>query len=201
LAASGRCPLLALTETEKEVKMSRIGKTPIPIPQGVQVEIEGNVVTVKGPKGTLTRALHPDMRLERQDAALEVSRPTENRMHRSLHGLTRTLVANMVTGVTDGFSKRLEISGVGYRAQQVGKDVVLQVGFSHPVHVQSPEGIGLVVEGNNRIVVNGIDKELVGETAARIRRVKRPEPYKGKGIRYQGERLRSKAGKSGAKKK
>jgi large subunit ribosomal protein L6 len=181
--------------------MSRIGKTPIPIPAGVQVEIQGNVVTVKGPKGTLMRELHPDMMVEQQDSSLEVSRPTDSRTHRSLHGLTRTLVANMVTGVTAGFTKRLDVMGVGYRAQQVGKDVVLQVGFSHPVHVESPEGIGLAVEGNNKILVSGIDKELVGETAARIRRVKLPEPYKGKGIRYQGERVRSKAGKTGAKKK
>jgi large subunit ribosomal protein L6 len=181
--------------------MSRIGKTPIPIPEGVQVEIQGNVVTVKGPKGTLSRELHPDIKVEKQDSTLEVSRPTDDRMRRSLHGLTRTLVSNMVMGVTDGFTKRLEVAGVGYRAQQVGKDILLQVGFSHPVHVQSPEGIALAVEGNNRIVVTGIDKELVGETAARIRRVKLPEPYKGKGIRYQGERIRTKAGKTGGKKK
>lgn len=181
--------------------MSRIGRTPIPIPQGVEVEINGNVVTVRGPKGTLSRELHPDMRIEKQDASIEVSRPTDDRRHRSLHGLTRTLVANMVTGVTTGFSKRLEVTGVGYRAQQVGKDVVLQVGFSHPVHVESPEGIGLTVEGNNRIVVSGISKELVGETADRIKRAKLPEPYKGKGIRYQGERIRTKVGKTAGKKK
>ncbi len=181
--------------------MSRIGRVPIPVPQGVQVDIERNVVTVRGPKGTISRTLHPDMRIERQDATIVVSRPTDNRIHRSLHGLTRTLVANMVAGVTTGFSRRLEIAGVGYRAQQAGKDVVLQVGFSHPVQVQAPEGISLGVEGTNRIVVSGINKELVGETAARIRRVKPPEPYKGKGIKFAEEQVRRKVGKTGGKKK
>ena len=181
--------------------MSRIGRIPIPVPPGVQVEIDKNVVTVRGPKGTLTRALHPDMRIERQDSALVVSRPTESRIHKSLHGLTRTLLANMVTGVTAGFSRRLEVAGVGYRAQQAGKDVVLQVGFSHPVQVQPPEGIALVVEGTNRITVSGIDKQAVGEIAARIRGVRPPEPYKGKGIKFAEEQIRRKVGKTGGKKK
>jgi large subunit ribosomal protein L6 len=181
--------------------MSRIGKIPIAVPEGVQVDIQGNRVTVRGPKGTLSRELHPDMKVERQDATLVVTRPTDSRIHRSLHGLTRTLVANMVEGVTSGFSRRLEVAGVGYRAQLVGKDVVLQVGFSHPVQVEPPEGVTLGVEGTNRIVVSGIDKQLVGEIAARIRAVKPPEPYKGKGIKFAEEQVRRKVGKTGGKKK
>jgi large subunit ribosomal protein L6 len=181
--------------------MSRIGRVPIPVPQGVQVDIAQNVVTVKGPKGTLSRSLHPDIKVEKRDAEIVVTRPTESRQHRSLHGLTRTLVANMVAGVTGGFSRRLEVAGVGYRAQQAGKDVVLQLGFSHPVQVQAPEGVSLAVEGTNRITVSGIDKELVGEMAARIRRIKPPEPYKGKGIKFAEETIRRKVGKTGGKKK
>ncbi|MHB0869678.1 MAG: 50S ribosomal protein L6 [Chloroflexota bacterium] len=181
--------------------MSRIGKVPIAVPAGVQVDIKGNSVTVRGPKGTLSREFHPDMQIELQDSNIVVNRPTDGRIHRSLHGLTRTLVANMVEGVTNGFSRRLEISGVGYRAQQVGKDVILQVGFSHPVHVEAPEGLALGVEGTNRIVVSGIDKEQVGELAARIRRVRKPEPYKGKGIKFAEEQVRRKVGKTGGKKK
>jgi large subunit ribosomal protein L6 len=181
--------------------MSRIGRIPIAVPPGVQVDIEGNRVTVKGPKGTLTREIHPDMKVEKQDSSLLVTRPSDSRIHRSLHGLTRTLVANMVEGVTNGFSRRLEVNGVGYRAQQVGKDIVLQMGFSHPVQVEPPEGISFAVEGNNRIIVSGIDKELVGEIAARIRAVKPPEPYKGKGIKYAEEQIRRKVGKTGGKKK
>ncbi len=181
--------------------MSRIGKLPIAVPQGVQVDIQGTKVTVRGPKGTLSRELHPDMKVERQDSDLLVTRPTDSRIHRSLHGLTRTLVANMVEGVTNGFSRRLEVAGVGYRAQQVGKDVVLQVGFSHPVQVGAPEGVTLGVEGTNKIVVSGIDKQLVGEIAARIRAVKPPEPYKGKGIKFAEEQVRRKVGKTGGKKK
>ncbi len=181
--------------------MSRIGKVPIAVPEGVQVDIQGNKVTVRGPRGTLSRELHPDMKIERQDSNLVVSRPTDGRIHRSLHGLTRSLVANMVEGVTNGFSRRLEVAGVGYRAQLVGKDVVLQVGFSHPVQVEAPEGITLVVEGNNRIVVSGMDKQMVGETAAQIRRIKPPEPYKGKGIKFAEEQVRRKVGKTGGKKK
>ncbi len=181
--------------------MSRIGRMPIPVPQGVQVEVKDNVVTVTGPKGTLTRQFHRDMDIEQRDSELVVSRPSESRVHRSLHGLTRTLLANMVIGVTTGFTRRLEVAGVGYRAQQAGKDVVLQVGFSHPVQMQAPEGVSLAVEGQNRIVVSGIDKELVGQTAARLRGVKPPEPYKGKGIKYAEETVRRKVGKTGGKKK
>ena len=181
--------------------MSRIGRVPIPVPAGVQVDIDKNKVTVQGPKGRLYREFHPDISIEKADSDIVVSRPTENRMHKSLHGLTRTLVANMVAGVTTGFSRRLEVSGVGYRAQQAGKGIVLQLGFSHPVQVEPPEGISLAVEGNNRILVSGIDKELVGETAARIRRVRKPEPYKGKGIKFAEERVRRKVGKTGGKKK
>ncbi|MGE5620749.1 MAG: 50S ribosomal protein L6 [Sphingomonadaceae bacterium] len=181
--------------------MSRIGKVPIAVPAGVQVDIKDNLVTVRGPKGTLSRKLHPDMQIEMQDATIVVKRPTDSRLHRSLHGLTRTLVANMVEGVTNGFSRRLEVAGVGYRAQQVGKSVVLQVGFSHPVQVDAPEGITLGVEGTNRIIVSGIDKEQVGELAARIRRVRKPEPYKGKGIKFAEEQVRRKVGKTGGKKK
>ena len=181
--------------------MSRIGRMPIPVPQGVQVEVNKNLVTVRGPKGTLSRELHPDMNIEQSEGTILVSRPTESRIHRSLHGLTRTLVANMVAGVTTGFTRRLEIAGVGYRAQQAGSALVLQVGFSHPVAVEPPEGITLTAETPTRIVVTGINKELVGETAARIRRVKPPEPYKGKGIRYSEEQIRRKVGKTGGKKK
>jgi large subunit ribosomal protein L6 len=181
--------------------MSRIGRMPIPVPQGVQVQVDKSLVTVRGPKGTLSRELHPDMNIEQSDGNILVSRPTEGRMHRALHGLTRTLVANMVSGVTIGFTRRLEIAGVGYRAQQAGKDLVLQVGFSHPVAVEPPEGVTLTAETPTRIVVSGIDKELVGETAARIRRVRPPEPYKGKGIKYAEEQVRRKVGKTGGKKK
>jgi len=181
--------------------MSRIGRVPIPVPQGVDVEISGNRVTVRGPKGTITKELHPEMKIERRDSVIVVSRPTDSRLHRSLHGLTRTLVANMVAGVSEGFTRRLEVAGVGYRAQQVGNDIVLQVGFSHPVQVVPPEGISLAVEGTNRIVVSGIDKELVGDMAARIRRVRPPEPYKGKGIKFVEEQIRRKVGKTGGKKK
>ncbi len=177
--------------------MSRIGKKPVPIPQGVTVDIDGHTVRVKGPKGELVRTFHPDMAIERQDGALVVRRPSEDGLHRSLHGLTRTLLANMVEGVTQGFSKTLEISGVGYRAVKEGKTLVLSVGYSHPVRIDPPDGINILVEGTNRIVVQGIDKELVGEVAARIRAVRPPDPYKGKGIMYAGERLRRKAGKAG----
>ena len=181
--------------------MSRIGRMPIQVPKGVQVEVNKNVVRVRGPKGTLSRELHPDMKIDQNDGTILVSRPTESRMHRSLHGLTRTLVANMVIGVTTGYSRRLEVSGVGYRAQQTGKDLVLQLGYSHPVAVEPPEGVTLTAETPTRIVVSGIDKELVGETAARIRRVRPPEPYKGKGVRFSEEQIRRKVGKTGGKKK
>lgn len=181
--------------------MSRIGKIPVQIPQGVQVDMDNNFLTVRGPKGTVSRQLHPDMTIERNDGELVVTRPTDNRMHRSLHGLTRSLVFNMVTGVTAGYTRRLEVSGVGYRVQQAGSNLILQLGFSHPVQIDPPEGVTLAAEGNNKIVVSGIDKELVGETAARIRRMRKPEPYKGKGIRYAEEQVRRKVGKTGGKKK
>jgi len=178
--------------------MSRIGRIPIPVPPGVEVKIaDGNKVTVKGPKGQLARTLHSDMRIELNDGMLTVTRPTDSGPHRALHGLTRTLLANMVEGVTNGFRKNLEISGVGYRAQKMGDMLVLQVGYSHPVEIEAPPDISFVVEGINRIGVVGIDKEAVGQVAARIRAVRKPEPYKGKGIRYAGEYIRRKAGKAG----
>ena len=179
--------------------MSRIGKLPIPVPEGVTVEIApGNTVTVKGPKGQLTRTFSPDMIIELSDGVLTVRRPTDSRMHKALHGLTRALLANMVTGVTEGFRKDLEIRGVGYRADLVGDRLILQVGFSHPVEFQPPPGITFEVDRSGRnISVQGIDKELVGLIAAKIRDVRPPEPYKGKGIRYVGEWVRQKAGKAG----
>jgi large subunit ribosomal protein L6 len=178
--------------------MSRIGLRPIPVPTAVQIDIaDGNVVTVKGPKGQLQRQLPADMILEREGETLLVKRPTETRNHKALHGLTRTLLSNMVVGVTDGFKKELEINGVGYRAAKDGNTLVLNVGYSHPVRLDPPEGISYTLEGTTRVTVNGINKEVVGEDAARIRRVRKPEPYKGKGIKYSGERIRRKAGKTG----
>lgn len=178
--------------------MSRIGLKPIPIPSAVTVRIDaGNVVTVTGPKGELQRQLHADMLFEQAEGQLLVKRPSDHRLHRSLHGLTRTLIDNMVLGVTEGFKKDLEIAGVGYRAAKDGNVLVLQVGFSHPVRRDPPRGISYVVEGTNRVSVQGIDKELVGEEAAQIRQARKPEPYKGKGIRYTNERVRRKAGKAG----
>jgi large subunit ribosomal protein L6 len=188
--------------------MSRIGMQPIELPEGVSVEIgEGNAVTVKGPKGMLARTVHPDMIVERDDGRISVKRPSEAQEHKALHGLTRTLIANMVQGVSQGFEKRLELRGVGYRAEVAGKQLVLQVGFSHQVNFVPPEGIELEVEssggrvGDNLpvtvIVVRGIDKERVGQTAAEIRQIRKAEPFKGKGIRYHGEYVRRKAGKAG----
>jgi large subunit ribosomal protein L6 len=177
--------------------MSRIGLKPIAVPANVEVTIDGAHVHVKGPKGALERTLHSEMIIERQDGTLVVKRPTDERRHRALHGLTRTLLDNMVVGVTNGFRKDLEISGVGYRAQVVGKALVLALGYSHPVRVTPPDGVTFTVEGQNRVAVVGIDKELVGQEAARIRSVRPVEPYKGKGVRYQGERVRRKAGKAG----
>src|SRR5438067_3756239 len=175
--------------------MSRIGRTPIPVPANVEIDVDGEVVRVKGPKGELSRPIPPGIELTRNNGELQVTRASEARQLKALHGLTRTLVANMVTGVTDGFTKRLEIQGVGYRAQvSPNGGVVVQVGYSHPVEFIAPPGIQLTVEAGNRIAVSGIDKEYVGEIAARIRRVKPPEPYKGKGIRYAGEVVRRKAG-------
>jgi len=178
--------------------MSRIGRLPIPVPSAVQLDIsDGNYVRVKGPKGQLERQLPGEMILEQDGATITVKRPTDERQHRALHGLTRTLLNNMVVGVTTGFRKDLEIVGVGYRAAKDGSVLVLQVGYSHPVRMDPPEGITYTVEGTNRVGVQGIDKELVGEMAARIRGVRSPEPYKGKGIRYAGEQVRRKAGKTG----
>jgi large subunit ribosomal protein L6 len=180
--------------------MSRIGRMPIAIPAGVTVTIgEGNLVSVKGPKGELTRAIHKDMILELEDNTLVVKRPSDEKQHRSLHGLTRTLISNMVTGVTQGFTKTLEIVGVGYRAAKVGNKVALTLGFSHPLEVEPPTGMSLDVPAPNKIVVSGINKEDVGALAAKIRKYRQPEPYKGKGVRYEGEVVRRKVGKAGGK--
>ena len=181
--------------------MSRIGRAPITVPAGVDVSIsESNAVTVKGPKGTLARTLHADMIIEREGNVIYVKRPPEDKQHKSLHGLTRTLLNNMVVGVTDGFKRELEINGVGYRAAMQGKKIALTLGFSHPMEMDPPEGITIEVPAPNRIVVSGSDKQMVGETAANIRKIRPPEPYKGKGIKYADERIRRKEGKSGAKK-
>jgi large subunit ribosomal protein L6 len=177
--------------------MSRIGRLPIAVPAGVDVTIDGRTVTVRGPKGTLSRALHPDITVSREDGNLVVTRPTEQKLHKQLHGLTRTLVNNMVVGVTTGYRKGLEITGVGYRAALVGTKLQLNLGYSHPVEIEPPEGIAFEVENPTRLAVVGIDKELVGEIAARVRSTRKPEPYKGKGVRYAGERIRRKAGKAG----
>jgi large subunit ribosomal protein L6 len=177
--------------------MSRVGRQPIPIPSSVTVQIEGTSVTVRGPKGELRREIHPEIRAAVEDGNLIVTRPSDQAQHRALHGLTRALLANMVTGVESGFSKTLELHGVGYRAQQMGSNVQVAVGFSHAVDVTAPAEINLEVEGTSRIHVRGIDKELVGQVAAEIRRIRPPEPYKGKGIRYEGEYVRRKAGKAG----
>ncbi len=176
--------------------MSRIGKQPIPVPDGVEITIEPELVKVKGPKGELQERVARDIGVEQQNGEILVTRPTDRGEHRALHGLTRSLIANMVEGVTKGFEKRLEIQGVGYRAALSGKDLELQLGFSHPVRFPAPEGIEFEVPAPNRISIRGIDKQLVGETAARIRRIRKPEPYKGKGIRYEGEYVRKKAGKA-----
>jgi len=177
--------------------MSRVGRQPIAVPPAVKVNIEGARVTVTGPKGELSRQFHPDIGIRLDDGQLLVSRPSDRPQHRSLHGLTRSLLANMVTGVSEGFTKALELHGVGYRAQMQGQKLVLQVGYSRPVEITPPPGITLMVEGTNRLVVQGISRELVGQVAADIRAVRPPDPYKGKGIRYQGERVRHKAGKAG----
>jgi large subunit ribosomal protein L6 len=177
--------------------MSRIGRLPIAVPSSVDVTIEGRRLTVKGPKGTLTRELHPDMAVSREDGQLVVTRPTEQKVHKQLHGLTRTLVNNMVVGVTDGYRKGLEITGVGYRAAKVGEKLQLNLGYSHPIEIEPPTGISFEVENPTRLAVVGIDKELVGQIAARVRATRKPEPYKGKGVKYAGERIRRKAGKAG----
>ena len=179
--------------------MSRIGKRPVPIPKGVTLSIDGQTVKVKGPKGELSRTVHPEMKLALEEGTLTVSRPSEETRHKALHGLTRTLIANMVEGVEKGYQKILEIQGVGYKAElnKTGLNVV--VGYSHPVTYKAPEGITFAVANNTLVTISGPNKELVGQVAAEIRQIRKPEPYKGKGIRYQGERVRRKAGKTGAK--
>ena len=178
--------------------MSRIGKQPIAIPSGVDISMQGSHITVKGPRGELSYTHHPDLTVSRDNGALTVTRPTDRRDHRALHGLTRTLIANMVHGVSEGFTKSLSLVGVGYRAQMDNATLVLQVGFSHRVEVNAPEGITLSVEGNDRIIVGGIDKQQVGQVAAKIRRIRPPDAYKGKGVRYTNEQVKLKPGKRAA---
>lgn len=180
--------------------MSRIGRMPIAVPAGVTVDIaENNKVTVKGPKGTLERVLPSEMEIKKEGEEVTVSRPNDLKKMKSLHGLTRTLINNMVIGVTEGFEKKLEVNGVGYRVQKQGKKLVLNLGFSHPVEIEDPEGLESVVEGQNIITIKGIDKEKVGQYAAEIREKRPPEPYKGKGIKYADEVIRRKVGKTGKK--
>ena len=176
--------------------MSRIGRRPVPLPAGVTAQVDGRTITIKGPKGELSRRVHPDLTLVLEDGAVLVRRPSDESLHRAPHGLTRTLVANMVEGVTAGFRKSLEIQGVGYKAEPKPFGVQLVVGFSHPVPYQAPKGIKISVENNVLVKIEGIDKELVGQVAAELRNIRPPEPYKGKGIRYVGEQVRRKAGKT-----
>ncbi|HET7250339.1 MAG TPA: 50S ribosomal protein L6 [Gemmatimonadales bacterium] len=176
--------------------MSRIGKRPVPLPKGVTASIDGRTVTVKGPKGEISRTVHPELTVALEEQAVAVKRPSDEPRHKALHGLTRTLVANMVEGVTKGFSKSLEIQGVGYKAEVKPFGVQLVVGYSHPVPYHAPQGIKISVDGNTQVKVEGVDKELVGQVAAELRSVRPPEPYKGKGIRYVGEQVRRKAGKT-----
>ncbi|NLN64998.1 MAG: 50S ribosomal protein L6 [Clostridiaceae bacterium] len=180
--------------------MSRIGKLPVEIPAGVDVKLNGSEVTVKGPKGTLTQIFHPDMVIEKEGNEIHIKRPSELKKHKALHGLTRSLLNNMVIGVTEGFSKALEINGVGYRAQKQGNKLILTLGFSHPVEMEEPDGITIDVPAQNQIVVRGIDKQAVGEVAAKIREKRPPEPYKGKGVKYANEVILRKEGKTGVKK-
>jgi len=175
--------------------MSRIGRKPVPLPESVKVEISAGTISVEGPKGKLTQAYSPDMKVEQGDGVVTVERPTDRGEHRALHGLTRSLIANMVEGVTQGFEKRLEIEGVGYRAALKGKSLELALGYSHPVSIEAPEGIEFEVPQPTEVVVKGIDKQLVGQVAADIRKRRPPEPYKGKGIRYKGEHILRKVGK------
>jgi large subunit ribosomal protein L6 len=178
--------------------MSRVGKRPIPIPSGVDVVVNGDVVSVKGPKGELSKKFRPEVNVKVTDGQVTVARMANDKQSLALHGTTRAIVANLVKGVSQGFSKALEIVGTGYRAQLSGKSLVLQVGYSHPVNYVPPPGVEIAVESPTRVVVKGIDKEMVGKAAAEIREIRRPEPYKGKGIRYEGEHVRRKAGKAGA---
>ncbi|RAL23270.1 50S ribosomal protein L6 [Thermoflavimicrobium daqui] len=177
--------------------MSRIGKKPVAIPSGVEVKIDGNTVTVKGPKGTLSRDFHSDIEIKLEENELVVTRPSDHRVHRSLHGTTRSILANMVEGVTNGFSKTLELVGVGYRANKKGNTLVLNLGFSHPIDFPQPEGVEIEVPSTTQVIVKGIDKQVVGQVAAKIRSYREPEPYKGKGIKYSSERIRRKEGKTG----
>ena len=180
--------------------MSRIGRKPIQVPNGVDVNLDNNTITVKGPKGTLSRELHKDMKVTVESNVITIERPSDQKMHRSLHGTTRSVVANMVNGVTEGYSKNLELVGVGYRASKSGEKLVLNVGYSHPVEFVPEKGVEFEVPAQNRIIVKGIDKEAVGAIAAKVREVRPPEPYKGKGIKYEGERIIRKEGKAGKKK-
>ena len=177
--------------------MSRIGKLPIPVPAGVEVKIDGQVVEVKGPKGTLTHTVPAPIAVALEESTVVVTRPNDERLARSLHGLTRTLIANNIQGVTEGFTKGLEIVGTGYRVAAKGSALEFALGYSHPITVEPPAGISFTVEGNTKVIVHGIDKQAVGEVAANIRKLRKPEPYKGKGVRYAGEVVRRKAGKSG----
>ena len=178
--------------------MSRIGKNPVTIPNGVSVELDGQTLSIKGPKGKLSQSFHPDMTIAEDNGTIKVSRPTDSREHRSLHGLTRALINNMVVGVNEGFTKVLLIEGVGYRAELSGKNLVLNVGYSHPVNFEPPQDVTFEVEDRGKkIIIKGIDKQVVGQLAAVIRKQRPPEPYKGKGLRYEGEYVRRKAGKAG----
>lgn len=184
----------------QERTLSRIGRKPIQVPEGVEVEVKYGGVTVKGPRGTLTQNYHPEVNVKMDGGALVVERFSERKFHHALHGLTRSLIANAITGVTEGYTKTLELMGVGYRVQQAGNGIILLVGYSHPVEVHPPEGVTMEVEGNNRVHVRGIDKQKVGSLAAQVRKVRPPNAYKEKGIRYQGEVLRFKPGKAAARK-
>lgn len=178
--------------------MSRVGRKPIPVPEKVQVDIKGNRVVVKGPNGELKREFHPDMDIELDDGHLVVKRPTDQRHHRALHGLTRALLNNMVVGVSEGFRKELEIQGVGYRAEMAGDNLIMHLGYSHPIEVQPPPGVSFSFDPRNKVItVEGADKQIVGQIAADLRKLRPPEPYKGKGVRYRGEHIRRKAGKAG----
>lgn len=179
--------------------MSRIGRMPIEIPKGVEVKVENNLVTIKGQKGTLVKQMHKDMIIEVEEGKILVKRPSDEKLHKALHGLTRTLINNMIEGVTKGYEKALEINGVGYRAQKQGKKLILTLGYSHPVEMEEPAGITIEVPAPNKIIVKGIDKQAVGEFAAKIRTKREPEPYKGKGIKYENEVIRRKEGKTGGK--
>lgn len=180
--------------------MSRIGRKPIQVPGGVNINLDNTIITVKGPKGSLSREIHKDMKVVVAENVITIERPSDNKLHRSLHGTTRSIIANMVNGVSEGFVKNLELVGVGYRASKAGDKVVLNVGYSHPVEITPESGIEFEVPTNTKIIVKGIDKERVGAIAAKIRSVREPEPYKGKGIKYEGERILRKEGKAGKKK-